>query len=90
MVAVDESNDSSHNIGRKVITGRVTGTAMMDSAVTALMSGPLSPQLEIIATPLVEKAYCLMLSNALVKARPELAERIWKSIEEVRNGREYG
>ena len=89
-VAVDESNDSSHNVGRKVITGRVAGAALMDSDVSVLMSGPLAPQLEIVATPLVEKAYYLMLSNALVKARPELAERIWKSIEEVRNGHAYG
>ena len=31
-----------------------------------------------------------MLSNALVKARPELAEQIWRSIEEVRDSKDYG
>ncbi len=87
---VDESSDSSHNVGRKVLTGRVAAAAMMDSDVAALMAGPLAPQLDVAATPLLEKPYYLMLSHALVKARPELAERIWKSIEEVRNGREYG
>ena len=89
-VPVDESNDSPYNVGRKVITGRVAAAAMMDSDVSVLMGGPLAPQLEVVAAPLIEKAYYLMLSNALAKSRPELAERIWKSVEEVRNGREYG
>jgi polar amino acid transport system substrate-binding protein len=89
-VAVDETSDSLYNVGRKILTGRVAGAAMMDSDMTVLMHGPLGPKLEVVSTPLVEKPYYLMLSNAMVKARPELAERIWKSIEEVRTGREYG
>ncbi|MES2317849.1 MAG: transporter substrate-binding domain-containing protein [Pseudomonadota bacterium] len=89
-VPVDETNDTTYNVGRKVVAGRVAGAAMMDSDVTELMRGPLAAQLEVVPAPLVEKAYYLMLSSALVKARPELAEKIWKSIEEVRNGREYG
>lgn len=89
-VAIEESNESPHNIARKVLSGRIAGAAMFDSDIHALMRGPLAPQLEIVGTPLVERAYYLILSSALVKARPELAERIWSSIEEVRNGREYG
>ena len=89
-VPVDETNDTAYNVGRKVLTGRVAGAAMMDSDVSELMRSALASRLDIVATPLVEKAYYLMLSNALVKAKPELAEHIWKSIEEVRNGREYG
>lgn len=86
---VDESNDTPYNMGRKVLAGRVAAAAMFDSDVDVLMKGPLAPQLEVVATPLVEKPYYLILSSALVKARPELAERIWKSVEDVRNGREY-
>jgi polar amino acid transport system substrate-binding protein len=86
---VDESNDSPYNMGRKVLTGRVAAAAMFDSDVDVLMNGPLAPQLEVVATPLVEKPYYLILSNALVRTRPELAEQIWKSVEDVRNGREY-
>lgn len=86
---VDESNDSPYNMGRKVLTGRVAAAAMFDSDVDVLMNGPLASQLEVVATPLVEKPYYLILSNALVKARPELAGQIWKSVEDVRNGREY-
>jgi polar amino acid transport system substrate-binding protein len=76
-------------MGRKVLTGRVAGAAMIDSDVNELMKGPLAPQLDVAAMPLVEKPYYLLLSHTLVKARPELAEQIWKSIEDVRNGREY-
>ena len=89
-VPVDETNDTPYNVGRKVVAGRVAAAAMIDSDVNALMRGPLASKLDVVATPLVEKPYYLILSNALVKARPELAEHIWKSIEEVRNGREYG
>jgi polar amino acid transport system substrate-binding protein len=88
-VPVDESSDSVHNVGRKVIAGRVAGAAMIDSDAYALMRGPLAPYLELVATPLAEKPYFLMLSNALVKSRPELAERVWKGIEEARNAKDY-
>lgn len=88
-VPVDESNDSPYNMGRKVLAGRVAAAAMFDSDVDVLMNGPLAPQLEVVPTPLVEKPYYLLLSNALVKARPDLADLIWKSVEDVRNGREY-
>ena len=86
---VDESNDSPYNMGRKVLTGRVAAAAMFDSDVDVLMNGPLASQLDVVPTALVEKPYYLLLSNALVKARPELADQIWKSVEDVRNGREY-
>ena len=87
---MDDANDTPYNVGRKVVAGRVAAAAMIDSDVNALMRGPLASKLDVVATPLVEKPYYLILSNALVKAKPELAEHIWKSIEEVRNGREYG
>lgn len=89
-VPVDERNDTLHNVGRMLIAGRLAGAAVFDSDAETLMRGPLGPKLELLPTPLVEKPYYLMLSNRLVQSRPELCERIWKAIEEVRNGREYG
>jgi len=89
-VAVDETSDTPYNVGRKILAGRVAGAAMMDSDAAVLMHGPLGAQLDLLNTPLVEKSYYLMLSNALVKSRPALADRVWKGIEEVRNGKEYG
>jgi polar amino acid transport system substrate-binding protein len=88
-VPVDETSDSAYNVGRKVIAGRVAGAAMMDSDAYALLQGPLGPYLEMTPTPLLEKPYFLMLSHAMLKSRPEVAERIWKGIEEVRNGKDY-
>ena len=89
-VPVDESADSPYNVGRKVLAGRVAAAAMMDSDTYVIMQSPIASKLELVEVPLVEKAYYLMLSNALVKAKPELAERIWKSVEEVRDSKEYG
>jgi polar amino acid transport system substrate-binding protein len=88
-VEVDETNDTPHNVGRKVLAGRVAGAAMIDSDVFVLMRSPLASGLEVIDVPLVEKPYYLILSSALVKARPELAEQIWKGIEEVRDSKDY-
>lgn len=87
---VDESNDTAYNVGRKVLTGRVAAAAVMDSDAAILMRSPLASKLELDETPLVEKPYFLMLSAALVKAKPELAERIWRAVEEVRDSKEYG
>jgi len=87
---VDESKDTIDSVARKLLTGRLAGAAVFDSEVTVLMTGPLGTQLEVLPTPLVEKPYFLILSNRLVKSDPALAERIWKAVEEVRNGREYG
>lgn len=89
-VDVDETNDSPHMVGRRVLSGRLAGAAMIDSDMAALMRGPLADRLEAVQTPLTDKPYYLMLSNALVKAQPELAARIWKSVQEVRDGKEYG
>lgn len=89
-LAVDESNDTVHNVGRKLLAGRLAGAAVFDSDADNLMRGPLGSRLEMVATPLVEKPYYLLLSTRLVKAQPELADRIWKAIENVRDGREYG
>ncbi len=89
-VDVDETSDSINNVGRKVLAGRVAGAAMIDSDTVQLMRGPLAGKLEVVETPLIEKPYYLLLSNVLVKSQPELAERIWKSVEEVRDSKEYG
>lgn len=89
-VEVDETSDSLTNVGRKVLAGRVAGAAMMDSDTALLMRGPLAGKLEVVDLPLTEKPYYLILSHALVKSRPALAEQIWKSIEDVRDSKEYG
>lgn len=49
----------------------------------------LAAQLEKVVLPLEEKAYYLMLSNALVTAKPELAASIWDEIERQRESEQY-
>jgi polar amino acid transport system substrate-binding protein len=89
-VEVDESKDTIASVARKLLTGHLAGAAVFDSEAATLMKGPLAAQLEMVPTPLVEKPYFLMLSHRLVNTEPDLAERIWKAVEEVRNSREYG
>ncbi len=88
-VAVDESNDTIHSVGRKVLVGRVAAAAVMDSDATILMASPLARDLEMVETPLVERSYYLLLSRSMVKAQPQLADQIWRAIEEVRESKEY-
>ena len=88
-VAVDEGSQRASELAQKLIAGRVAGAALGGGDVASLMSGPLAPQLEVLPLPLVEKPYFLMLSHALVASNPQLAERIWKAVEEARNSPAY-
>ena len=88
-VAVDEGSQRASELAEKLLAGRLAGAAMGGSDATALLNGPLAGQLEAVPIPLVEKPYFLVLSHALVATQPKLAERIWKGIEEVRNGAAY-
>jgi polar amino acid transport system substrate-binding protein len=55
-----------------------------------LMAQPeIANQLEELPLPLTEKAYYLMLSHQLLASQPELAQRIWRGIEAVRNSPAY-
>lgn len=88
-VQVIETGDSLTVIARRVLSGSIAAAALYDSDAAELMaSGPASG-LEMLPIPLIEKPYFLMLSHALVKARPALADQIWKGIEDARNSPEY-
>ena len=88
-VAVDEGSQRASELAQKLIAGRLAGAALGGADALRLMHGPLAPQLEVLPAPLVEKPYFLVLSHALVAAHPQLAQRIWKAIEEVRNSPAY-
>lgn len=49
----------------------------------------MAEKLEVLPLPLIEKSYYLMLSRALVAAKPQLATRIWKAVEDARNSARY-
>ena len=88
-VAVDEGSQRASELAQKLLAGRLAGAAVGGGDAMVLMHSTLSPQLELVNTPLIEKPYYLILSHALVDANPQLAARIWKAVEEVRNSPGY-
>src|SRR5471032_2484613 len=84
-VEVDEGSQRAEELARKLIAGHVAAAAVGGSDAIGLMKGSLAPQLEQLPIPIIEKPYFLILSHALVASRPQLAERIWRALEEARN-----
>jgi polar amino acid transport system substrate-binding protein len=88
-IEVDEGSQRADELARKLIAGRVAAAAVGGSDAHGLMNGPLAPQLEQLPVPIIEKPYFLILSHGMVAARPQLAERIWRAVEEARNSAAY-
>ncbi|MES2125986.1 MAG: transporter substrate-binding domain-containing protein [Pseudomonadota bacterium] len=86
---VDEGSQRASELAQKLIAGRLAGAAIGGGDAVSLMNGPLASQLEVLPIPLIEKPYFLLLSHALVASNPQLANRIWKTIEEVRTSAQY-
>jgi polar amino acid transport system substrate-binding protein len=86
---VDEGSQRASELAQKLIAGRLAGAALGGGDAVSLMNGPLASQLEVLPVPLIEKPYYLMLSRALVASNPQLAEKIWRTIEEVRTSPGY-
>ncbi len=87
--AVDDGSQRSDELAQKLIAGRLAGAAMGGGDAARLMRGPYGKRLEMLPVPLIEKAYFLVLSSALVASRPQLAARLWESVEDVRNSPGY-
>ncbi len=89
-IPVEEGNQGALALARRLILGRVGAIAMGGSDATMLMFQPeVANQLEELPVPLTEKPYYLLLSHQLLSRQPELAQRIWKGIETVRNSAAY-
>ncbi|MTV38674.1 transporter substrate-binding domain-containing protein [Duganella radicis] len=86
---VDEGSQRADELARKLIAGRLAAAAVGGSDAAGLMRGPLAPQLEQLPVPIIEKPYFLILSHALVATRPQLATRIWSTMEQARNSPDY-
>jgi polar amino acid transport system substrate-binding protein len=86
---VDEGSQRADELARKLIAGRLAAAAVGGSDANSLMHGPLAPQLEQLPVPIIEKPYFLIMSHAMAASRPQLAERIWRAIEEARNSPAY-
>jgi polar amino acid transport system substrate-binding protein len=88
-VPVDEGSQKSSELADKLIAGRLAAAAMGGGDALRLIRGPVADRLEVLPAPLIEKPYFLVLSHALVKSRPQLAGRLWDTVEQVREGRAY-
>jgi polar amino acid transport system substrate-binding protein len=88
-VEVDEGSQRADELARKLILGRLGAAAMGGSDTAAIMRGPLAAQLEVLPLPLIEKPYYLVLSHGMAERRPELAQRIWTAMAQVRNSPAY-
>jgi polar amino acid transport system substrate-binding protein len=84
-----EMNKSVIDIANGLIEGWVPAAAVFSSDIAPLMDTPIGAKLEILSPPLVEKPYFLMLSHALVKARPDFAAKLWNAVEETRSSPAY-
>lgn len=90
-VAVDETSRDPLALLQMLEHGRIEAAALQSlRADFVLQANPqLMARIEKIEVPLEEKAYYLMLSNALLASDPALAEAIWREIEHWRESAAY-
>jgi polar amino acid transport system substrate-binding protein len=90
-ISVDDGSLNPKELVLKLIAGRIGAAAMLGSQAKNLMKTDLAlgKEIEILSIPLVEKPYYLMLSHAITNSKPELAHRLWKSIESERGSARY-
>lgn len=69
-----------------LIEGRVVVVAALELTGDNILKkyAKLNQHIEKIKTPIAIKAYYLMLSKQFVNANPELAEKIWNVVKEIR------
>jgi polar amino acid transport system substrate-binding protein len=89
-MGVPYESSSSLSILKKLASGRLQMAALLESEGDRLMegNGSLAAVIEKMSPPLIVKPYYLMLSHQFVRDYPDLAERIWTTVREVRL-REY-
>lgn len=88
-VAVDEGSQRADELAQKLVAGRLAGAALGGGDAARQMRSPFGAKLEMLPLPLIQKPYYLVLSHALYASRPELAQRLWNAVEQVRNSPAY-
>ncbi len=76
------------NLLGMLILRRLQGVVMQDVTADALIKAAPEAYGSVVKIhpPIVSKPYYLMLSHRFVSLHPELAQRIWEAIEELREG----
>jgi polar amino acid transport system substrate-binding protein len=90
-VPIDDGAQSPDALMQKLAAGRVAMAAMLEGEARTLIARTpaLADSIEILAAPLVEKPYYLLLSHPLLKSNPRQANAIWDGIEKVRKSPAY-
>ena len=90
-VKIDESDQRIRDLAIKLTSGQLSAAAVLDGEASAFKSAEpsLAAHVEVLPTPLVEKPYFLIFSHSFAATRSDMANRIWNTIEEVRNSQEY-
>lgn len=83
-VAVEEARTTEQNFS-KLKLGRITAVAHQDLVADLYLEATGMQQVEKIYPPLSTKRYFLMLSHGFVAEHPELADRLWTRIGEIRD-----
>lgn len=84
-VTVEEADTSLGNL-KKLVAGRLTAVALQDVTGDLLLNRHPEFFKDIVKVqpPLTAKPQYLMLSHQFVKTHPELAEKVWDTIAEIR------
>lgn len=69
----------------KLLSGRVMGLADVTSRLEALKKTGDMVGFEILTPPMTEKEFYLILSRVLEKREPQITEKIWNKIAEIRS-----
>lgn len=90
-VPVDDGSQTAPELLKKLISGRVGAIALggSDAMVHLAERSPYASQLEVLPVPLEEKPYFLLLSHALLRDQPEVAERLWAGLAQARQSADY-
>jgi polar amino acid transport system substrate-binding protein len=88
-VPVDEGSQQAGELAEKLIAGRLAAAAMGGGDAMRLIRGPVAARLEVLPVPLLEKPYFLVLSHAVATKQPQLAQRLWDTVEQVRTSPAY-
>lgn len=84
-VPVEEAPSTVNNLD-KLAAGRVAALALQDvTADNIIRNNPKYADIVKISPPFLSKHYYLMLSDSFVKAHPDLAQKIWDEIRNIRN-----
>jgi polar amino acid transport system substrate-binding protein len=83
---VEEARSTEQNFS-KLKLGRIAAVAHQDLVADIYLESTGMQQIEKIYPPLSTKNYFLMLSHGFVAKHPELADRLWTRISEIRDSK---